>query len=330
MALTAREIFTLQSRKALGLFGEAPYQMSFAFCKILAAIFIPKAELKARNSFALGYLQPGFSDLDLSLFLPVKFSKFGLRLFLQAHSFARRLLPLFGEMNVYSADSIALLSRLHNPFELKRNPALAHTGRQVQTAHAAAFVLRQLKSDYHNLKKNPEYRMKKWLYHWRQINQSLNLEFTHTPPGNSSELKDWILAFAVELSGIHNPVLHKDMTQQLEFFLELTILRFDFSKAKSLFAAEPWLIAWWPQVFAQWDVKYVKLSAAQLPVFQAQIEWELAGLVTQATLNAGTLCDHVMQLQRLTEAVIEYSGAVPERDWLESTFSLREHFQAEA
>ena len=311
-------------RNLAALFGQTPYLLIYKFIKLVGASLLPTATISARNSFALGYLEPGWSDIDLSLRLPEKFSQNNFEIFLKTYHRVQKILPLLGELNVYSPQRLEFILKYHNPFELSRNPDLTvelKFNRTANKAHGAVFLLRQCEKDMKNLSTSPMSRTKKWQYHWDQIQSSLDLDVRPQAPNSSELFVSTIVYFTLYLSNVRNSVQANDLSDKIILLLELIKTDFDFSKSRLLFVNESWMIAWWPQIFAQWNCPYIQLNPDQIEVFQRQIEWELCGVLSQPITDVSTVNKHIDRLKKLAATICDFSGDETAQKWFQAIFS---------
>ena len=319
-------------RHLLGLAGRAPYILGLNAAKLLGAVILPNYKISTRNSFALGYLTAGFSDLDLSLLETSATSTESLNQFLAKYQKLKKLIPILGEINIYRKNSLNFVARYHNDFELKRNPQVLsniHPVKKPSEIQAAVFLLRQLEKDLFYLENCPRMRRNKWHYHWKQIHAELNLNYEFPFPEDNESLQDRIISIILAFGGIKNPVFMADHKAKLNFMLALLKSNFDISKAQPLIGLDPWLIAWWPHLFAQWDIKLIKLNPLQLSFFKRQVEWELCGIVTSPMENSGQVKTHLQHLKRLSTQICKYSEIDQEPLWLDDIFSDLEVWEKE-
>src|ERR1035438_2136714 len=113
------------ARFSLALLGPIPYKITFWTVLGFQKLLVPQGKLSVRNSFRLGYYQPGYSDLDLSLYLAVDNTTLQEIRFEKTYRILRKFNPLLGEMNYYRPRQLEFIQRQHNFLELSRNPDLS-------------------------------------------------------------------------------------------------------------------------------------------------------------------------------------------------------------
>ena len=158
-----------------------PYKAIFGLTKyILDDRFL---SVWPRNSFHFGIINPGISDIDLTLFFAQATPKEQRKKSLGRLASLKRIFPVLGEANVYRANEIGLFKEAGNFFELRRDPKLFSRldrcwTKQRIASDAAVFALRALWSDYAHLKACPEQRRHKWGYIFQALNAQMGLDLS--------------------------------------------------------------------------------------------------------------------------------------------------------
>ncbi|MFP5490941.1 MAG: hypothetical protein ACLGG0_05535 [Bacteriovoracia bacterium] len=121
----------------------------------------------SRNSYHHKRIVPGISDLDFTVLHTNALGLSQLNLFLSFYHFAKKIIPILGEINIYRHEMIDLTAKWLNPFELRRDPKLkSHLVANPEDAfNRFTYLLRMLESDAKNLKLRASSRQKKWNFH---------------------------------------------------------------------------------------------------------------------------------------------------------------------
>lgn len=131
-----------------------------------------KAQFWAKNSYALGTLVPGRSDLDGVIFCSHHDHQAVLSHHLRIYPWAKKLIPFLGEITFLEAEEAALFAPIANFYELSRDPHLAQLLGQAPAAdreQGLVFFLRMLEADAHNLRQEPFLRRRKWQRHLEDL-----------------------------------------------------------------------------------------------------------------------------------------------------------------
>ncbi len=141
-----------------------PYKFAIACTRIFFSLFLKKSLIGMwpRNSYTSHNIIFAKSDLDLTLFLSdLNSSKNIKRLVI----IIKKIIWVIGEFNIYHKSDYLMFSEIANSYELKRDPFLLnYISNKNNNCEYSEFVfyLRQYRSDYQNLIKNPQSRFKKW------------------------------------------------------------------------------------------------------------------------------------------------------------------------
>ncbi len=282
-------------------------------------------QLWPRNSYVLKALEPGYSDLDLSL-LQKKTNSSPQRFF-SLYRHLRRFLPLLGEVNFYTQESLALVGQKHNSFELKRDPRLLDLlGRRPKPEpfEAAVFLLRQLEKDLHNLKKRPEKRLKKWLSHYREIAAAFpELDLSGPFALDAKHLPESIAGAVIHLSQIQfysnwNPVRLRDLYDRLFFYIQLLDGGINLSTTKNFWTLDKWFIAWSPHRVVDTEAFRIKFSDDQLKFLVSQMYWEICGVLTQleSEFSRAAAATYLKHLKASTEQLLIFNNGQQVHDLL--------------
>lgn len=148
-----------------------PYHISYKAAQIFHTT--PYVQIWARNSYTLGQLCPGLSDIDLTFLFSPYAKNQDIKKTIEKNKRLRLFFPLWGEINSYKEDEILFFLSLLNPLEKQRDPKLSllyhQSSRLPSQEERFVFMLRMLKADNKNLSIRPEQREKKWRFHCRQV-----------------------------------------------------------------------------------------------------------------------------------------------------------------
>lgn len=265
--------------------GREPYRFVINALSFLVKKTRIKVVLWPRNSYVLGSLEPGYSDIDLTLCFNEKVSFKTMSHFYQAADGLRKICPIIGELNMYRGLPGNVFLQHHNFFELSRDPQLLHAvefHRAPSCEEAAVFLLRQLEKDIVQLQSFPEKRIKKWKSHFDQIDLKiphleLNKKFLLTP----EKILFSIQYAIIHCLGITNPIVQSDVYDKLDFYLELIRCRANFYKARSLLSQNAWWICFSPMQRIISEIPPLPMDLTQTKMFVSQVRWEICGCLTQ-------------------------------------------------
>ena len=125
--------------------------------------------LSWRNSYALGYYEPLYSDIDITV-VTQKIYNADLDSFVVEMAQLRRKLPIFGEINIYDSSELTTIADTCNYYELLRDPVLrkaSSPSRQGTDDEKVIFLIKMLEADYKALKLRPSTRRRKWNSHFQ-------------------------------------------------------------------------------------------------------------------------------------------------------------------
>ena len=289
-------------------FGTLPYKVTLFFVQTFAKVIDPHCRIWARNSFALGYLEPGYSDLDITLYSGTANPRtFAL---IKTLATLRKMWPLLGEVNYYNDGKIQQLLLVANFFEMNRDPMLQkkmNSQRQPTTVEAAVFLLRQLERDVRQLSKFPDKRVKKWKFHTEQIIETFPSLGLSKSFFDQTKVKDSVLTLILELCEVRNPVFFRESRQALEFYLELVETDFKFYKLSPSGFSSNWFFCFalphltvdqvWPQ----------KLNSVQIAFLEGQKKWEQCGMLSQ-TIDDSSKNSFIKHLENMDQVIRKLSG----------------------
>lgn len=272
-------------RMFFSLFGLVPYEVTIKLAKLIVFIYDSKFEIWPRNSYIFDAIEPGFSDLDLTLYVPKDGDVTQAQKFLALADILRKVWPLLGEINLYYENELQASLANINSFELNRDKNLVSRINYIEkfsSIEASVFLFRQLEKDIKNLSVFPKYRLKKWNYHFRQIQVSLpESQQPCFPEMQSERVVESIISTIVFLCGPSNPIFVNDLNEKLHMYFEFFKKDVDLFKLRPLLVKDPWLFVFSVHRTAYLEISPFTLSEVQQRILSLQIKWELWGLKTQ-------------------------------------------------
>jgi hypothetical protein len=310
-------------RELISFTGSSLYSASLHVVRGMAAGL--GFHLWPRNSYVLGSLEPGYSDLDLSLLQRGRGSR--TELFFSIYGFFKRVWPLLGEVNFYTPESLSLIEGQHNSFELRRDPLLLKRLNKTlkpEPIEAAIFLLRQLEKDLHNLKKRPQKRLKKWRSHYQEIKSSFpESDLSGALVLDAGRITESVAGAVVNLIQVQfysnwNPVRLREMNQRLFFYIQLLEGGIDLSAAKNFWTLEKWFIAWSPHKVVDAETFRVKFSDDQLRFLVGQMKWEICGVLSQleSEFSRSEAADYFGRLKASAEQLLIFNNGPQVHDLL--------------
>lgn len=315
-------------RDLLSLFGYWPYALSLVFLRFIIICTRSQIEIWPRNSYQMKTLEPGYSDLDLTLFVKDGASVASSHRFFYIYKILQKVLPFLGELNVYNKDLALFVSTHHNYFELSRDPIFFqkfHVQKKPDFYEGAVFLFRQLEKDVHNLVIHPKKRLKKWKSHLEMINQAFPDENLLVKiPIDEEKLVQTIIAFIVHLCGCWNPIFSNEMREKLDFYLALLEKKVVFEKLNYLPKKDSWFISFIGIKFS--DLPAVgTLNNDQVRFLVKQIEWEFCGVLSQILIQ-NNVEECLQHLQKILLYIEKMNFIDNHKELEELCFGMREVF----
>lgn len=239
---------------------------------VLNIVKHPGIKVWMRNSYVTGNLIYGQSDIDFTIFINDVGHTIDEGIFLKRFSYAKKLFPFLGEVNIYKASQLCLIQPLLNPLEVARDPRLkSQLGvvRAPTESERFTYLFRMFLSDLKNLQNNPESRYKKWNYHF----DTLGLDKSK----KGELLRERILN---ELSALADNEIRKDIEGLLElpFIINNSLL----DSRLIIFAPQLWHLYFrGSSNFHECISILNEASFREQAFFFDQLRWELFGLITQ-------------------------------------------------
>lgn len=240
-----------------------------------------------RNSTEMGYSQFPWSDLDLTVWSNSENNPH-LSRFFKNYRLLKKVIPILGEVNVYTPQRWNLVKELVNPHELDRDPRLAAKYQfrpNPSTSESLVFLLRMYLAD-HRLSVAPSLRSKKWTYHSKQVSSPL------PSPMNQKTLLKWIVSLAP-------PTLNQTLLfDEVSIYLNKNFYRLspkvsypvlkEMRYVPTLFFHQTSFMELWPNPLEGW----------QADIIFSQARWEITGFMTQKDQFDGELFhEHLTNLR---------------------------------
>ena len=265
--------------------GRPPYSCSLKLLRLASKIFNLNAEVWPRNSYVLNALEPGYSDLDITLYIKTPADANRLEAFVLAYNKIKNFFPLLGEINIYMASAVEYILKNHNGFELMRDPILCarhKISRAPDPLDAAVFLFRQLETDIQNLQKHPEKRIKKWRSHIEMIDRTISeYKLTDHVPFKEDKLIETISYSIIKLNDIWDPKEVEELKEKLYFYFEMKSKNIDFTKAAYLIKTDAWFTVCAAFRNTNADVATNNFTDKQIKFLIRQLQWEVCGVLTQ-------------------------------------------------
>jgi hypothetical protein len=282
--------------------------MALRGVRILAVISGVDCAVWPRNSFVTEALEPGFSDIDLTVFYQSSLLDQNRERFLSRVNQFRRFWPFLGEINFYSAEVSEFSYKFHNSFELLRDPELVarcsrkldqtmqlkqpeqttqpklgESKRSPDLIEGSVFLLRQLEQDLNNLTEIPKKRLKKWLRHYDDLYHALSgAGFGRKTEFKSFVCIDEVIETIVTTAKCWNPVMIRDLSEKLTFHLHLQRHRVNCLSLGLLFKMDAWFFVWNAQRLGGRYVEPLIFNEGQVRFLIYQMRWEICGILCQA------------------------------------------------
>lgn len=279
--------FDFKKRTLLAYFGKIPYVFAYWLIRTLFSDEANGLSIWSRNSFALGYLEFGFSDLDLTLFASTSFDRNRLLKTKERIEKLKLILPFIGEINIYHADDLKNLENYINYFELARDPKALEKFdlnllKRNMAPQAIVFVLKQLESDLQMLNRFPRKRIKKWSYIYEQINQTIpESELSFRVPFNENKIIETMLCVVLHLNKVFVPTEFQIQFQKLNFMMELIYKKTDFHTIPTDLLLDVWIYTLSFEKIPALNISPSNLSPAHIDIIKEKIHWEIFGNYTQ-------------------------------------------------
>lgn len=258
-----------------------PYRFAFFLVRFLANQH--NLLCWPRNSYQHNRIIPGLSDIDFTVLYSRETSSSQLNKFLKIYTQVKSFIPILGEINIYQQEYLHQTEKWINPFELNRDPLLKRfiTPRSKEPFSRFCYLLRMLESDAKNLRFQPNSRLKKWNYHFAevelpQINEILpntliaSIASLKTTSFTIDEISDFLFRFLKD--GPYTTYTHYRSNKAIKIFMVLFPHR--------------WLVIANGINDVDICLNANQLNADDIHLVLEQIYWELAGIQNQISTHA--------------------------------------------
>ncbi len=273
--------------------------------ELLRLLFISrKHSIWCRNSYKQNYWKFLLSDIDITIYAHKKISNKQLRTLANRYFIIKKFIPILGELNLYSKDTLSFFWPIANPYEISRDPSLKKISPDLfkDTEHKIVFLLRMLESDYLNLVLNFKHRKDKWQKHFQSVEISSSPSSLNDIIKNIQSLMDTEIRLANFYQEFGLLRIKKFPFHEMDHYYKNTIYKKEF-----------WLLC--PQLAVGLSTHNNNLYQDLLwiqslrPSFQKlilrNIQWELWGLLTQYhQTNSSNHLLYLKNLQSITEKLI--------------------------
>jgi len=240
-----------------------------------------------RNSYRSGRLEYGMSDIDWTVVLTKDQSREKIESSLE--KVARKKIYPHGEMNVYWKSDLPQVFLHGNFFELRRDPDLVSWARKIgvsireagNPSELVAFLTKMFLSDYHNLKKVPELRKKKWIGHLNDLELDPNLLESFWSLGDVRELI-FILSRVIARVMRLDEGESESIGGALHFLGELSSKKEVIYQKEFDFEAQPWIFILGLNWLAFSDRRLPSFSKQQALVGVELVRWEIHASYSQS------------------------------------------------
>jgi len=265
--------------------------VGFFFVKRVLGEFL-KSDISVaiRNSYALDYYEPLFSDIDITLLTSSK-QKNVIAKILQKLKAQKTWNRMIGEINVYYSEDLGQVLRCCNPLELRRDPFIASHGHVLNPPtleEKIVFFAKMLEADHVALQVRPETRQKKWDYHSRQVF------------ADGLQVRSPSVDHLLETVASHWQISDTGWKNSLrEYFSRKNqLMTFPHAELEALLRENPWWWACFANKFCFLNLN-VELSSLQWRCLLATLRWEIWGIYVQsADIEEGSLTLHSQNLTR--------------------------------
>ncbi len=247
--------------------------------------------LWARNSFQSNNLVFLLSDLDLTLISHQPLDHIQKKKLKTLLKWTKRKFPLLGELNIYDQKFFHQMLSFANPIELKRDPELIKyfqlNPEGPSTLQRTSFLCQMFLFDRHQLRTQPNLRLKKWQHHFSLTDNPLDRdELNH-----SSFLNHFISNFGAE---------YFDQKKTLTFFKCLLHEDLGSLSSRELLIFYP---QWWVSLNiadndVMEDIDSFSLTNQEIEIIAEHLNWEIWGLYSQLSLEENT-SDYLLHLAKL-------------------------------
>jgi hypothetical protein len=270
-----------------------------------------KCEIWTRHSLYFNNINPGISDIDLTLI--VSDDDFYPEKLIEIHQFMKKIkkiLPVIGEANIYTNGLIDEYSMYFNYFELSRDPILKKRCRKKENRNfqteGLVFFLRGLYSDIEKIKEFNKLRLKKWKFFEKLIKTKIPKGFLDI---NDTNFNADLLV--TQFHKAFNDKIHVDLDELNSIFSnknEIYVLS-DSELFRKLFPHR-WLYTdketYFKYSFKEDKKLYQSDTEEEKKIIYQQIAWEFSGVLSQVG-SVSNIEDIVFHMSKLVEILDEIS-----------------------
>ncbi len=298
--------------RVLPLIRKVPFFIGWSLIRICSVVSSRgRLQLAVRNSYALGYYEPLYSDIDVT----VMGDREDLASFVSRINKLRSKLSIVGEVNAFEKKDAGEAALFANPYELYRDPLLRDSLRQTSgpshgpsDADKVVFLVKMLEADYKALQTRPHTRVRKW-------NQHLDMLFK-----DSLENELPSVTAILNVASKHLNVVDEEFRRSLfKYFSELESGRALHLVAEEHLSQNPWWWSFFPNRFCFLPVQE-PLTVDQKQILIRSLNWEIFGMLAQKLqMDISTTQQHLLDLRKVGQAVLNQSELpVKDRELLEA------------
>lgn len=258
-----------------------PYDFAFRF--VQSSFQDLDIELWSRNSHALKTLNPGASDLDITVYANNSSPEI-INSFFKRFTQIKRYIPFLGEINWIDAGEIKNFVPFLNPYEADRDLELKtkfNYRTKKSQAYKICFFLRCLASDTYGIRTDYNSRKRKWNGHLEDLGFSAQRDSFVTPDAIFHFLEQKLLlenipSYKEGFLGKLIQNYHQDINSWNRFYSSTEVRDF------MILAPNRWLGATLHYQNMDQDLIMInKFTSLEKELFISHLEWEIWGLFTQ-------------------------------------------------
>ncbi|MCB0368712.1 MAG: hypothetical protein KDD45_04510, partial [Bdellovibrionales bacterium] len=269
-------------RYSFKIFGKLPYQVLLLLIKFWSFIFSRQVKVWPRHSYVTGTLTPGYSDLDLTIFIGKEENESKIYYIYLGIIILKKIFPWCGEINIYHSSFEKYYQNSFNQYLLKRDPYLLDRldfKKKPDPFEASVFLLKNLESDLNGLKQWPSQRLNKWKKHYTDIQADFpRLEIPKNAPFDETQILESVVSLVLYLMGLPNNEIFTQGYRSIDYYLELVFRNVSFYKLSSKSLQDPWLLVLSIQKIKPEDIYPISLSPHHTNFLKEQIKWEIFNL----------------------------------------------------
>lgn len=282
--------------KALPVIRKLPFFIGWSLVRVCSFLTSSRLQIDVRNSYALGYYEPLYSDIDVT----VIGDRADLISFISRINKLRSKLPIIGELNAFEIKDAQEAAFFANPYELFRDPLLQKMSQKSGPSHSPTdadkivFIIKMLEADYRALKFRPNTRKQKWNHHFEMLF------------GEGLKNQEPSLNVILNVAGKHLKFVDEEFkTSLLKYFSELESGRALHLVAEDYLSQNPWWWSCFPNRFCFLPAPE-GLTVEQKKILIRSLDWEIFGILAQKLqMNLSTTQKHLVDLRKVGQAVLQ-------------------------